>query len=528
MSDSPFGRKLSKAECGARGGMKSGATRREQALHRRSGESSDTIPLSSDQESTTTTTSKRKPSNTDLRGLLDPTKQTMKQQPTKQTTVPPHRGKKFQPSELYLHIPKHIPVVREPPNTTVNIPVTLNLGGDRAILLSDHNNPRVESGDFWADICKKVGKFTETCSDETFGTIVAAKSDLKLELWSLYFPSLVNQYGTLKHRKATPERLMSAKSQKTLLTTILRNTTKQLEILDKAPTQLADNITMSAATSQLLSLYPTPVITAKDHVEQLQKHTAQLTNVAEDIRRELSSFAITISKVAEQASEDKRAIQVIASHIFKIAGYTPTNLSKYQRIDVAKKLEATDFTLKIKQEGLHDDILMQEADEIDKEDEAALAAVVDEPKLSKDKGKAPADSESDKAPEPSSIPLGLIHTILDEAHPCRCPKCEPEASQRMVADCMAMLRQEQIQLIEDETHSQMVRAYKREHRNEALEQARNEAADEAKTAQGEEFLAKLKEGIRAEIRAEVEKKHLATIKKQAKEELMAKMAAQDN
>ena len=249
MSDSPFGRKLSKAECGARGGMKSGETRREQALHRRSGESSDTMPLSSDQESTTTTISKRKSSNTDLRGLLNPTKQTMKQQPTKQTTVPPHREKKFQPNELYLHVPKHLPVVRELPNTTVNIPVTLNLGGDRAILLSDHHNPRVKSGDFWADICKKVGKFTETYSDETFGTIVAAKPDLKLELWSLYFPSLVNQYGTLKHHRVIAERPMSAKSHKTLLTTILRNTTKQLEILDKAPTQLADNITASAAAT---------------------------------------------------------------------------------------------------------------------------------------------------------------------------------------------------------------------------------------------------------------------------------------
>ena len=558
MSESPFGRKLSKAECGARGGMKSGETRREQALHRRSGDSSDTIPLSSDLKSTTTRMLKRKSSNTDLRGLFNPTKQTMKEQPTKKTIVPPHREKKFQPNELYLHVPKHIPVVRELPNTTVNVPVTLNLGGGQAILLSDHHNPRVESGDFWADICKKVEKFTETCSDETFGTIVAAKSDLKLELWSLYFPSLVNQYGTLKHYKAIAERPMSAKSQKTLLTTILRNATKQLEILDKAPTQLADNITGSAAAGRLLSLYPTPVITGKDHLEQLQKHTAQLTNVAEDIRRELSSFAITISKVADQACEDKRAIQVIASHIFKIAGYTPTNLSQYQRIDVAQKLEAADFTLKIKQEGLDDDILMQEADETDKADEAAeaadftlkikqegldddilmqdadeaaeaaLAAVVDEPKLSKDKGKAPADSESDKAPKPSSIPLGLIHTILDEAHPCRCPKCQPEASERMVADCMDMLRQEQIQLIEDEARGQIIRAYKREHRNEALEQARKEAADEAKTAQGQEFLAELKEVIRAEIRAEVEKKYLAIIKKQAKEELMAKMAAQDN
>ena len=219
-------------------------------------------------------------------------------------------------------------------------------------MLSDNHNPRLESSDFWVNICKNVEKLTETCSDETYGTIGEAKSELKLELWSLYFPTLVDKYRSLKHHKAIAERSMSARSQKIFLTTIRDNATKQLQqLLDNPPpTDSTTKPTASSVATRLLSLHPTPTITAKDHTEHLQRLTAILVNVAEDIRREPTNFGITISKVADQAAKDKREIQVIAAHIFKLAGYHPTNFAKYQRMDIGQRLEATEHTPRIKWE----------------------------------------------------------------------------------------------------------------------------------------------------------------------------------
>ena len=155
--------------------------------------------------------------------------------------------KKFQPKESYPQVPQSIPVIRELSEITINLPITLNLGGGQAILLSDNYNLRLESRDFWADICKKVEKLAEMCSDEIYRTIVEAELELKLELWFLYFPTLINKHGSLKHYKAIAERPLNARSQKTFLTTIGENVTKQLEqILDNPfPTNSTTNPTAS-------------------------------------------------------------------------------------------------------------------------------------------------------------------------------------------------------------------------------------------------------------------------------------------
>ena len=137
---------------------------------------------------------------------------------------------------------------------------------------------------------------------------------------------------------------------------------------------------------------------------------------------------------------------------------------------------------------------------------------------SKHKGKkaesaeAPAEANealSGEKANPFSMPLALIYT-LNEAHLCRCPKCEPEASDHMVEEAIEMFRQEQVKIIEDNTRAEMIAAYKKQFCDGAQKQAKKEANDKAKAAEGQAFLARVKNEIREELRAEVEANHLPT------------------
>ena len=148
---------------------------------------------------------------------------------------------------------------------------------------------------------------------------------------------------------------------------------------------------------------------------------------------------------------------------------------------------------------------------------------------SKHKGKkaesaeAPAEANEALSGEKAnlfSMPLALIYT-LNEAHLYRCPKCEPEASDYMVEEAIEMFRQEQVNITEDK---EMIAAYKKQFCDKLQKQATKEANDKAKTAEGQAFLARVKNEIREELRAKVEANHLPTLRKQAKEELLAQMA----
>ncbi|KAK3173419.1 hypothetical protein OEA41_006748 [Lepraria neglecta] len=81
-----------------------------------------------------------------------------------------------------------------------------------------------------------------------------------------------------------------------------------------------------------------------------------------------------------------------------------------------------------------------------------------------------------------------------------------------------------VKIIEDNTRAEMIAAYKKQFCDEAQKQAKKEANDKAKTAEGQALLARVKNEIREELRAEVEANHLPTLRKQAKEELLAQMA----
>ena len=167
MLSTPFEKKMSKAEAGARGGRKSGESRRR----RKSGISNGLL-LNSDTESASNIPSKRAKTHNSQYQSSNPA------DITKHSLVPTHTEKRFQPKESHPHVPKSIPVIKEVPNTVIDLPISLNLGGGEALLLSSDINPYLKSRDFWVDLCKRLEKLIETCSDETYGTIVEAKTEL--------------------------------------------------------------------------------------------------------------------------------------------------------------------------------------------------------------------------------------------------------------------------------------------------------------------------------------------------------------
>ena len=65
-----------------------------------------------------------------------------------------------------------------------------------------------------------------------------------------------------------------------------------------------------------------------------------------------------------------------------------------------------------------------------------------------------------------SMPLVLINTI-DNAHLCCCPRCEPEAADLMMENARRMVREEQIDAIEEATRREMVVAIKKQYLAEA-------------------------------------------------------------
>jgi hypothetical protein len=233
----------------------------------------------------------------------------------------------------------------------------------------------------------------------------------------------------------------------------------------------------------------------KDHTEHLQRHTAILVDIAEDIRRELTSFGITISKVADQAATDKQEIQLIATQLFGIMG----NGKKDVNINTGT----------IEGDGESDDLF----------------------EASSGKQKEAESAETPKAPEaplrkhtkPFAMPLALIYTI-DDAYLCCCPRCEPEAADLMMDNARRMVWQEQVNAIEEGTRREMVDAYKKQYLADAQAQAKQEAYDYATTAEGQASLAKLKDELREEVRVDLEATHLPALNKQGKDELLAQMA----
>lgn len=94
----------------------------------------------------------------------------------------------------------------------------------------------------------------------------------------------------------------------------------------------------------------------------------------------------------------------------------------------------------------------------------------------------------------------------------------------MMEEAIEMFRQEQVNIIEDTIRAEMVTAYKTRFRDEAQEQAKKGANDQAKTAEGQAFLARVKNKLREKLCAEVEANHLPALRKQVKEELLVQMA----
>lgn len=88
-------------------------------------------------------------------------------------------------------VPRHLPQLTEYNNQMVSIPVTLNLGGGRAIEISDRYDPKQEWNHFWIKIIERVQSMMKVCSDETSGTVLEGFDDeLRLDFINQAFQPL--------------------------------------------------------------------------------------------------------------------------------------------------------------------------------------------------------------------------------------------------------------------------------------------------------------------------------------------------
>ncbi|KAK3173656.1 hypothetical protein OEA41_006988 [Lepraria neglecta] len=444
----------------------------------------------SDQDSTTTTTAKppKKKTKATLLGFNAGSglgTATPKIQAEKHQEVAPHTSKITTKS---IFMPKHLPTFQTTLDTQVDLPLTVNAGHGKAFLLHTQYNLQMRHTSLWNHLGSMVEKIAKDCSDETFETakLEMMRGSAGLGFFQALFPTLVNQYGALKHRPA---------AEKPLAVNVINNATKLLQT-EQSKQPATTQPTTSAMVSQLLVISPRPTITLKDHVEQLQQYTAPFVTLAENIRRELTTFGITVTKVADQAAADQIKIQAIAAHLYQLLGYRPSTLLNAFETSFTDDGQA-EVDLKIKGEA--EDELMGGTEE---------------------DGKVQAPEKT----QLRSLPDLFMGAVGDWAHACRCLTCEPDVDRNLVNEAIEKLKKEEIQALKEDVKNHMIKRFHEDYFDEAQQQARKEASDEGKTAEGQASLAKLRNEIREELRAGIEAEHLPILRKQAKEELLAQMA----
>lgn len=111
-------------------------------------------------------------------------------------------------------------------------------------------------------------QLSETCNNDTYGTILDLKQDLHLDFQAAFFPSLVEK-GSLRSKQPL-DRALGKKTYKEHLNGIITTATK---LRDQDSDQAEQSTKIPSKTiTYLLSLIPASTITDKEHYEQLSAH----------------------------------------------------------------------------------------------------------------------------------------------------------------------------------------------------------------------------------------------------------------
>ena len=227
-------------------------------------------------------------------------------------------------------VPKHLPtLVRTEPYG--NLPIIIQLGDGRMCEITNKPSTNLDYSSFWLHITERVKQLMELCPDETFGTVLDNKNDVAIQLRADLLPTLVDAHGGLRHRP------MADKGEKIQvfqnhLSRIIKNANTLLH--NSEHSNVPPTRTVSATTAHLMSLNPPCLLTTKEVSLQVTNFASSMLSLAENIRRELSSYGLTLSLLGKRTTETNLETRAIGAYIIELLRSSkPSTVIKEENVE---------------------------------------------------------------------------------------------------------------------------------------------------------------------------------------------------
>lgn len=239
---------------------------------------------------------------------------------------PAKRSKQADPLELQLDPtlrPTYLPRTLTAPNTeSSNLLTTIYIqsGSDTFKVLSSTTEAE-DATSFWKMLNKELEFVQARGSKEGIGFTSRGEVRL-LQLASDLMPTLLGQDGRLRYTDAKDLRI-NKEDYKNYLDTIQANLTELLGNYreDEQAATLADPLSKTMVARQLQrGNRSTQTVTIEEH-SVLMPSQANLFNATSNVmRKELSSYAITVSRLAQKVKVHRKEIIALAGYIRKLLG----------------------------------------------------------------------------------------------------------------------------------------------------------------------------------------------------------------
>lgn len=135
-----------------------------------------------------------------------------------------------------------------------------------------------------------------------------SKGDVAFELQADLFPTLVYAHGGLRQRPMT-DPVQKIHIFQNHLSRIIKNANTLLRTSEH-PT-VPPTRTVSATTAHLMSLNPQSLLMTKEVSSEVTNFTSSMLSLAENIRRELSSYGLTLSLLGKRTTKTNLEIRAI-------------------------------------------------------------------------------------------------------------------------------------------------------------------------------------------------------------------------
>ena len=216
------------------------------------------------------------------------------------------------------------------------------------------------------------------------------------------FPTLVDAHGGLRQRPMT-DPVQKIHIFQNHLSKIIKNANTLLRT-SEYPT-VPPTRTVSATTAHLMSLNPQSLLTTKEVSLQVTNFASSMLSLAENIRRKLSSYRLTLSLLGKRTTETNLETRAIGAYIIEL-------------------LSSSKPSIVIKEENV-------EADDPFTDQKSSTG-------------------QATQARTAPAMPIMLYKLLGENVHACRCTTCEPHVSKKLLAQATDFLRAQEIKHLEDE------------------------------------------------------------------------------